>query len=158
MSSGESFARTDAGVTIEMATGASGAAYNPIGEVAGASLPSVLQALVDVSKLDSEGWALQIPSGLKRVPDLDLDVHWVPSNLHATQHKTLYDAVAGDGGSALFFKFTLPLSSDGGSAAYMITKAHVSEFSLPKVDAKNPKELMANIKLGPTGKTTTFNW
>jgi hypothetical protein len=156
--SDESYARTDAGTMLSLCTGTCAGPFLPIGEVKGITIPSIIQRAVDVSKLDSAGWKLNISSNFREMGDMTLSVHWVNNNAHATQHKILHDAVIGDGGSALFFQLQLPLNIDGGSAPNVTFKAIVTEFGFPAIDATDPKDLVSDITLVPTGTPAFVNF
>jgi hypothetical protein len=117
-----------------------------------------MQRAVDVSKLDSAGWKLNIASKFHEMGDMTLSVHWVNNNAHSTQHKLLLDAVMGDGGSALFFQAQLPLSSDGGSAPTMTFKAVITEYTFQAVDATDPKDMVSDMTLVPSGTPAFANF
>lgn len=151
------YGRSNYGANLLVCTTGSAGIFNTVGEISAFQPPEMTQDLIDVAKMDGDGWSSKIPSGKKTLGDFEVDVNWVPNNTNGTIHRTLMDAASSNGGTQ-WFKITLPLEVGGSNVPSMVFKAFVNKFSLSKIDGLKPDMLTATIGIAPDGAPTFTNF
>lgn len=155
------YGRSNYGANLLVSTTGSTSGFTTVGEISGFQPPEISQDLIDVAKMDGDGWSSKIPSGKKTLGDFEVDLNWVDdasSSAAGTMHKQLMDAASSNGGTQ-WFKITLPLAVGGSiTVPSMVFKGFVNKFNLSKIDGLKPDMLTATIGISPDGAPTFTNF